>query len=49
MTMNEKLIFTNKTGEELDRFIGDLGNPRTIIITDNNVEAEVFPALGPAS
>lgn len=47
--MNEKLIFTNKTGEELDRFIGALGNPRTIIITDHNVEAKVFPALVSAS
>lgn len=49
MTMDEKLIFTNKAGIELDNLINGLGNPRTIIITDINVEAKVLPALISAS
>lgn len=47
--MNEKLIFTDNAGAELDSFISGLTYAGTIVITDTNVEASVLPKFAETS
>jgi 3-dehydroquinate synthase len=41
----QELIFTNQVGKAIDAQVAKMGNPRSFVLVDNNVETQVLPLL----